>query len=878
MKHCISIAWLLLLVCNAHAAPTNMSLTVSTNWVLQQGHTNFFSVNSNALNAAVNTNTAWNATVHSASGSATNLTASGWLLVDAAQTNTGALTVAGPYVIPATGSITGPVVISNAANVWDGGTVSATAGRLTNGVYFSPVLSSPLMTNGINYGNAFSSPGSGLNSEQFGSSTSSGEGAVSLGYGASASGTYSTSIGSDSASSGNFSTAIGEGAASYGVNSLAVGGGASSEQPYSVALGAAAAALHTNSVAIGYDSSTTENFQIMLGSSSVNFVKTFGRLEAGGGITNGLFTGAVTNNASYSETRLDIATLAAGANAGINPGSAVNLKVSGPTNSFSIAGIAGGRDGRVLSIQNSTGHALTILNDSGLESAATNRIYTGSGDIVLTNNPTVFTLIYDSSVSRWILRGFNAPSVGIVEVTLAGNNTFTGTNTFNVPVIVGEPTATNHAATKAYVDANAALLDAEQIFTGTNQFAGPVGFTTTTHSNANGATATLTADEQGGLKLISTPIEAAVSYNVLTLSNSGGFGRTFGFNSNGIFYISGGNTVVSNDLTVAGNATVNSNLTVTGGIVEIGETSMTLDATDQFFIRTDALAVSRFYSPITGPNGDAEILIESSGVHLIDCSTNSVLVKINSESLNAGGAVQGWTANCKIVRVDNSTNTLTVENILKEFGMTIDGLPSVTVHPLCGGEFVGLQDFNIKSTLNNVACLPTYHFERVQGGQLLTNRMAAYPGSPYNVPAFPSASKPDFSLVCQNKIAVTNVWFPNVTVRPFVFLKLVDTPTEGQTNVTVAARFRIAAPGDTFAALASLTNTITLEATNTLYRLNIGSIANNALSGLGGVAIEGHIERLTGGDGDITDDVVAIESLAFEVPLEVPTGSGIPTP
>ena len=799
MKHCISIAWILLLVCNALAAPTNMSLTVSTNWVLQHGHTNFFKANSNALNAAVNTNIAWNATVHSAAGSATNLTASGWLLVDAAQTNTGALTVAGPYVIPATGSITGPVVISNAANVWDGGTVSATVGRLTNGVYVSPVLSSPLMTNGINYGNAFSSRGSGTNSEAFGQgATATNNGSLSIGYFSQANGIYASAFGSESSASGDFSSALGEAAASFEYASLALGAGASAEKPYSMAIGPASTASHTNSIAIGFNSSSSENNQMMLGSSTVDYVKTFGRLEAGGGITNAVLTGAVTNNASYSETRLDITTLAAGANSGINPGSAVNLKVSGPTNSFSIAGIAGGRDGRVISIQNSTGYPMTILNDSGLDNADTNRIYTGGADITLSNSPSVVSLKYDSSVSRWVLNGINALTAATGgDVTQAGNNTFTGTNSFSVPVIVAAPSATNHAATKAYVDS---LTSSNNTFTGTNTFTQPL--------------------------------------------------------------------------------TLESNLHVGGDITFKRTPGITIDTSYPHFLKISSFASDLLYLPSRGPNGDAEIEVNDSGLLFVDATTNNVLCKINPEALTAGG-LSTYSASVKIVRVDSSTNTVTVENSLKDFGLTIDGLPSVEIKPLCGAEFVPLVvggDLDLKSSLNNSMCLPTWLDERVSGTLLglsvaTPKKADAYPGSPYKVPLFDAGEAADFTLTTTRRLAVTNVWFPKLTYTPALLVKLTAASTAGQTNVTFALRYRIATQGGTFGSLLSTTNTLTLESTNTLYRLDFGSVTNNALSGVSGAVIEGGLERLTGGDGDITDDVVTVESLLFTMPFEVPLGS-----
>jgi hypothetical protein len=70
----------------------------------------------------------------------------------------------------------------------------------------------------------------------------------------------------------------------------------------------------------------------------------------------------------------------------------------------SIAGITGGRDGRVSVITNGTGATLVIKNQSGAPLAA-NRIITGTGaDLSVADGASVIA-IYDSNSSRWRVVG-----------------------------------------------------------------------------------------------------------------------------------------------------------------------------------------------------------------------------------------------------------------------------------------------------------------------------------------------------------------------------------------------------------------------------------------------------------------------------------------
>jgi hypothetical protein len=119
-----------------------------------------------------------------------------------------------------------------------------------------------------------------------------------------------------------------------------------------------------------------------------------------------------TNNfpsgADIAFGRYSIGSLANGNNSGVQVGTNCYVAVSGPTGSFTINGLANGRDGKVIIIENSTGQSLTLANDSGVDPAPANRIKTGTGaDVTLTSNPAMATLIYSGSASRWILISHN---------------------------------------------------------------------------------------------------------------------------------------------------------------------------------------------------------------------------------------------------------------------------------------------------------------------------------------------------------------------------------------------------------------------------------------------------------------------------------------
>jgi hypothetical protein len=97
-------------------------------------------------------------------------------------------------------------------------------------------------------------------------------------------------------------------------------------------------------------------------------------------------------------------TAANGANQNIAIPNASYVRITGPTASFSIGGIAGGVNGRVVVLHNATTFNMSLVNED-IGSTTTNRIYTlGAAG---TSGEGSFTLIYSATDNRWIVIGSN---------------------------------------------------------------------------------------------------------------------------------------------------------------------------------------------------------------------------------------------------------------------------------------------------------------------------------------------------------------------------------------------------------------------------------------------------------------------------------------
>lgn len=90
-----------------------------------------------------------------------------------------------------------------------------------------------------------------------------------------------------------------------------------------------------------------------------------------------------------------------GTNSDCNMSTSSFVKIIGPTAGFSISGIEGGYDGKIVRVYNSTVHNMTILNDA--TSVEANRILTLTGIDLYTTAAGTITLQYDAEISRWII-------------------------------------------------------------------------------------------------------------------------------------------------------------------------------------------------------------------------------------------------------------------------------------------------------------------------------------------------------------------------------------------------------------------------------------------------------------------------------------------
>ncbi len=308
---------------------------------------------------------------------------------DYQRTNIGSLLVKGASDYSTNSLAIGSTALSNAVQLAGNQSVAGTK------TLSALIAVNPVLTNGVNYGNAFRSPGSGANSEQFGTS-------------AAASGDQSVALGNTSTASGNNSIAVGSSANATAESAISLGVDASSVAQGGIAIGANASvsATHTNSVAIGNAATTSAKEQIMLGLDQTVIVP--GTFSVLGAISNVNYIG--TNNypagSDVAYGRYANSSLANGNNAGIVVGTNVFMAVSGPSGAFSINGIANGRNGKLIYIINLTGQVLTIVHDSGVDPVAANRIYTSTGaDLVSTGN-SFATLLYDATTARWLVIGW----------------------------------------------------------------------------------------------------------------------------------------------------------------------------------------------------------------------------------------------------------------------------------------------------------------------------------------------------------------------------------------------------------------------------------------------------------------------------------------
>lgn len=300
------------------------------------------------------------------------------------------------------GSVADGVRITNAIGI-HGAVNSLNGGRWTNAI-----LDRPTTTNLVNRGAAISSPNTnGMAGENFGlDAVATGINSTAVGRTSTSSGVQSAAFGYAAGATNSSSTAVGNGAIAGGGSSVALGTSASATGANSTALGASASAPFDNSTAIGTTVATTTNNQVRIGTSG-HTVSIPGQLWVEGSVTNATLRGTNTLNGRLDLTPRDNASLANGYNSGVVLGTNVYIRMSGPTAAYTNVGFsaAAAVDGTLHVVQaNNPGLSFTILNESGLDATAANRILTGTGALkTSTNNPVIFKVIYDGAATRWRL-------------------------------------------------------------------------------------------------------------------------------------------------------------------------------------------------------------------------------------------------------------------------------------------------------------------------------------------------------------------------------------------------------------------------------------------------------------------------------------------
>ena len=104
--------------------------------------------------------------------------------------------------------------------------------------------------------------------------------------------------------------------------------------------------------------------------------------------------------------RENTVSLGNGNNNNVNVGNYSFIRITGPTAAFTITGIAGGQNGKMIVLFNNSGQQMTINNNDNTNSNASNTIRTRNGAAYTTPAGSVYdvvTMIYSAANSAWII-------------------------------------------------------------------------------------------------------------------------------------------------------------------------------------------------------------------------------------------------------------------------------------------------------------------------------------------------------------------------------------------------------------------------------------------------------------------------------------------
>ncbi len=277
----------------------------------------------------------------------------------------------------------------------------------TNGTLRNFTFINPQMTNGTNHGLAFSSPGLGTESEQFGAGAyTGGDYGTSIGAGAGSTNASATAVGRQSFA-GETGTAVGS-LATANTNSVAVGFGARAAGYGNAVFGQGADDNDFYNVSIFGNSASATRDNLALFGSSGQYALFKGNSQFELGTTNHTLFGTNILNGRLDAPARSNTTLANGYNSGVIFGTNLVVEFSGPSGAYTNAGFAAPGGPQIVWAQfDNPGLSFTILNESGLDAVAANRILTDTGGLLNSTNRTVFVgFRYDIGNGRWRILSF----------------------------------------------------------------------------------------------------------------------------------------------------------------------------------------------------------------------------------------------------------------------------------------------------------------------------------------------------------------------------------------------------------------------------------------------------------------------------------------
>lgn len=125
-------------------------------------------------------------------------------------------------------------------------------------------------------------------------------------------------------------------------------------------------------------------------------------------LTNSTFRGTNNWNGDLSFTPRANSALANGYNSAVVLGTNIYVRLSGPSGAYTNAGFAAERDGsfHILEFDN-PGLSMTLLDNSGLDVTAANRLLTCTGALLnSTNNPVTVGVLYNATKAKWMVQWF----------------------------------------------------------------------------------------------------------------------------------------------------------------------------------------------------------------------------------------------------------------------------------------------------------------------------------------------------------------------------------------------------------------------------------------------------------------------------------------